>query len=296
MNMKFSILICLLGVSTAWWCNGHMVTAMIAQLDLQANYPEVFEQANQILAPLNGVLTHGLSNSFVETACWADDLKTYKFEISNDWHYIDKPYNVDGLLNATAPTTNNIIWAISQAMSTLRQVNSTSSPLEASMQLRYLIHWLGDLHQPLHATQRFTVTQQSGDAGGNFFKIYYSENPQVNNLHKLWDWALGTIGDDCPRPLSSSCWTEITGYAKAIMDDYPRDKLASYLMYTSTSDWSLQSFRSAVDYVYSDIEQGKSPTTAYVLRGKPIAQRQLALGGYRLADLLKSLYANPNNS
>mmetsp|Transcript_12463 Transcript_12463/g.12526 ORF Transcript_12463/g.12526 Transcript_12463/m.12526 type:complete len:183 (-) Transcript_12463:281-829(-) len=182
-----------------------MVTAMIAQLDLQANNPDVYTKAEQILAPLNGLLTHGLSNSFVETACWADDLKTYSFEISNDWHYTNKPYNVDGLLNATAGSTNNIIWAINQAMNTLRNVNPNNAPLEASLQLRYLIHWLGDLHEPLHAIQRFTVAQPNGDAGGNFFKIYYDGNSEVNNLHKLWDWALGTIGDDCPRPLSNEC-------------------------------------------------------------------------------------------
>jgi len=121
--MKLALFLCIAGLSTAWWCNGHMVTAMIAQLDLMSTNPEVMTTVNSILAPLNGALTHGLSNSFVETACWADDLKTYGFYPSNDWHYVDKPYNYDGLLDATGPETNNILWAISQAQQTLSKGN-----------------------------------------------------------------------------------------------------------------------------------------------------------------------------
>jgi len=139
------------------------------------------------------------------------------------------------------------------------------------------------------------VQQQSGDAGGNFFKIYYDENGQVNNLHKLWDWALGTIGDDCPRPLSGDCWNEIGGYAKEIMKENSREKLANLLSDPNPSDWALFSFHNAVDNVYKDMVEGGSPSLAYMLRGRPIAQRQLALGGYRLADMLRSLYLNQDN-
>lgn len=271
-----------------------MVTAMIAQLDLLSSNPEVLEMANEVLAPLNGALTHGLSNSFVETACWADDIKYYQLLASNEWHYIDKPYNYDGLLDATGPESNNILWAMQQSMATLGSQNVDTSPLETSLQLRYLIHWLGDIHQPLHATQRFTISQPYGDAGGNFFKTYSTENPSVTNLHKLWDWGLGTIGNDCPRPLTEDCWNEITSYGKNIIKEWPRSRLEEYLNEPSTENWATDSFHNAVQKVYKDMTEGKPPSLEYMIRGKPIISRQLALGGYRLADLLRSIWANLN--
>jgi len=53
---------------------------------------------------------------------------------------------------------------------------NSNNPLEAGMAIRFLVHFVGDLHQPLHATSRFTVNMPEGDAGGNDFKIVYNSN------------------------------------------------------------------------------------------------------------------------
>lgn len=48
-------------------------------------------------------MTHGISDTFVEAACWADDLKDFYMEAMTNWHYIDRPYNYDGLLELGQP-------------------------------------------------------------------------------------------------------------------------------------------------------------------------------------------------
>jgi len=47
---------------------------------------------------LSSSLTHGDSNSFIESACWADDIRDFYMDAMTKWHYIDQPYNYDGLL------------------------------------------------------------------------------------------------------------------------------------------------------------------------------------------------------
>jgi hypothetical protein len=52
--------------------------------------------------------------------------------------------------------------------------------------LRLLIHYLGDLHQPLHAAEAFSIQFPNGDRGGNSWNIS-SGNPNITQLHALWD-------------------------------------------------------------------------------------------------------------
>jgi len=69
---------------------------------------------------------------------------------------------------------------------------------EKSMMLRYLIHVVGDIHQPLHSVEFFDeVNFPKGDLGGNLFLIEYSKN--ISNLHKFFDSGADSIPDDIKR-------------------------------------------------------------------------------------------------
>jgi hypothetical protein len=69
---------------------------------------------------------------------------------------------------------------------------------EKSMMLRYLIHVVGDIHQPLHSVQLFdNVHFKNGDLGGNLFKINYTHN--VNNLHKFFDSGADSLPEEIHR-------------------------------------------------------------------------------------------------
>lgn len=56
-----------------------------------------------------------------------------------------------------------------------------------SLSLRNLIHFVGDIHQPLHAAEGYSKLTPDGDQGGNLFNITYKNHPQANNLHFAWD-------------------------------------------------------------------------------------------------------------
>ena len=156
-----------------------MTVAMVARLDLISRNQDVYIACNAILSPLNGALTHNIANTFAETACWADDIKTHKLTEFNNAHFIDRPYNPQGMLNASAGL-DNIVWAIQEVEGTLRSQTPNTAPLETSMALRFLIHYLGDIHQPLHCTSMWSNLFPSSDFGGNLFPIAY--NSEINEL------------------------------------------------------------------------------------------------------------------
>ncbi len=68
---------------------------------------------------------------------------------------------------------------------------------EKSLLIRYLIHVLGDIHQPLHASTLVNDQFPDGDQGGNLFLIKYSQN--IENLHKLFDSGADKLGEAITR-------------------------------------------------------------------------------------------------
>ncbi len=77
------------------------------------------------------------------------------------------------------------------------EVKNINQQFEKSFLLRYLVHVLGDVHQPLHASSLFSDRFPKGDEGGNLFKIQYTEN--INQLHKLFDSGVDKLGGDIKR-------------------------------------------------------------------------------------------------
>ena len=73
-----------------------------------------------------------------------------------------------------------------------------------SFALRLLIHYVGDLHQPLHATAKVDSTYPKGDAGGNFFILPELDN--AKNLHSVWDSVLYLFTDTPTLPFNSKDW------------------------------------------------------------------------------------------
>lgn len=78
-----------------------------------------------------------------------------------------------------------------------KQILNFNEQLEKSMMLRYLIHVLGDIHQPLHASALFNEVFKDGDQGGNLFLIKY--NSEIGNLHKLFDSGIDRLNNNITR-------------------------------------------------------------------------------------------------
>jgi len=79
----------------------------------------------------------------------------------------------------------------------LEEVKNINQEFEKSLLMRYLIHVLGDIHQPLHASSLFDDRFPKGDMGGNLYKIQYTEN--IEQLHKLFDSGADKLGAELKR-------------------------------------------------------------------------------------------------
>jgi hypothetical protein len=87
-----------------------------------------------------------------------------------------------------------MLKSLKPAKETTTDLPGVSNKLGESLNLRLLIHYVGDIHQPLHAVSRYTEDHKKGDSGGNFFKIEIID--KINELHALWDSVLTEFDND----------------------------------------------------------------------------------------------------
>ena len=162
------------------------------------------------------------------------------------------------------------------------------SGLALSFAWRYLIHLVGDLHQPLHASALYSEMFPNGDRGGNSFKISYPDDKQVKNLHALWDSCVGQYGSIW-APVSDGEWNQLGGFAADLMTEYPRSAVNNRVKILDEKKWAEEMNQIAIDYVYADIEPNTVPSAEYIQRGQKMVNEQLAVAGYRLTDMMLSL-------
>jgi S1/P1 Nuclease len=156
--------------ASAWNIPSHMLSGIIAYQVLQHENPPTIEKvkavlekqpgyANQWQARLQDVVVadHGIV-LFMQAARWADDIRTRdKTQTRLPWHYINLPFKPEG-----QPTTVqirelepvNILTALAENESVVKNEND---PEPKAITLAWLFHLVGDIHQPLHTTQLFTV-------------------------------------------------------------------------------------------------------------------------------------------
>jgi len=181
-------------------------------------------------------MSHGIVNNFVESACWGDDVKRYKLNTMDTWHYTDievrlnKPQVNPTILpitvgNTTVPyctsCSNLMINDLNKTITSWNkeEVKNIDTQLEKSMALRYLVHIIGDVHQPLHSAALFDDKLfPKGDMGGNFFYIKYAAKPAINQLHKFFDSGADALAD-FKRPLSKNDASELVDYAMDLIDE-----------------------------------------------------------------------------
>jgi hypothetical protein len=283
MMIKFlaSLCACLCFSQTvlAWNAEGHMVVAQIAYNHLDS---AVKARCDALIAVPLAYGGNSTSN-FVTAACWADD---YKGQLSTGtWHYIDLPFSLDGTsANSFVPAPFDVVQAINLSIATLQ--SSTATPSNQAVSLRYLIHFVGDIQQPLHSSDAFFASQPNGDAGGNGFYI----NGTWNNLHSLWDSGGGYLPDSLSRPLSSASQTTLNNKVAAIEADYPYTPNVGTI--PSPMDWAREGQGIAETVSYVGITLNSTPSTSYLNTAKTTTEQRMALGGHGLADLLTTLFAS----
>ena len=270
--------LCLAQPVLAWNAEGHMVVAQIAYNHLNA---AVKAQCDGLIA-VPAAYGSSINNTFVTSAVWADDAKSSLG--TGIWHYIDLPFSLDGTSTSGVATASfDVVQAINLSISTLQNPSATQS--NQAVSLRYLLHFVGDIQQPLHSSTAVFASYPGGDAGGNSFSI----SGTWNNLHSLWDSGGGYLTDSLSRPLSGSGQTTLNNKVSAIEAAYP------YTPNIGTTpnpmDWAQEGFGLAETVAYVGITRNSAPSTAYLNTAQSTTEQRMAAGGHRLADLLNTLFA-----
>jgi hypothetical protein len=230
----------------------------------------------------------------VQIAVWMDD---FRGDSLNDpyapWHYIDFRPIFDGIPERTnvGAEPENVLSRINWAINTLRK--GTGSNKTDAETLGFLFHLVGDVHQPLHASTRYTAANPNGDQGGNFFKIKMPPDTHISNLHAFWDAAGGAFGFVSPkRPLDQAGKDHMLALAEGVMKEFPEDAVPEWKN-LDPHDWAIESNDLARQVVYKNISEGDAPSKAYTDEAQKLSRRRLAIAGYRLAAVLNGLFVAP---
>jgi len=283
--------------ASAWNLRGHMMIAAIAWDQLT---PRSKARVSQLLRlnPDHGDWIVGFASkdkskaAFTRAAGWADDIKRdpnhtndgeqpsgpdssrnlgYSDKLMHRyWHYKDIPFSPDNTPTKDEPAPNAETQII-VFRDTLASQSATNDL--KSYDLVWLLHLVGDVHQPLHATSRYTQDLPDGDRGGNSVKL--CESPCRNELHAFWDNLLGT-----------GTSTRAAINAARNVDDAPHGSASNQDVHS----WVEESFEIAKASAYkSPIGPSQGPftiTDSYKRAAKKIANERVAIAGARLAKLI----------
>jgi hypothetical protein len=237
-----------------WWDLGHRIVARIAEERLT---PRTREAVRDILE----------GQSLADASVWADNIRQYRHD-ADPLHYVniplaDKTFDPD----KHCPKGRCIIAAIAVERRALSSL--ATSAADRAEALRFLIHFMGDLHQPLHVADNH-------DRGGNQRTVYLAGDS--TNLHKVWDGQLLER-----EGLTESDYLEILRREMDTMD------LAA-LERGTVIDWAMEGHRIAVERVYR-LPRNSRLGQAYVQANRPITDHALIAAGVRLAKVLNQVLA-----
>ena len=221
------LMLLLLLVSTsrawAWGCTGHETVALIAQLELNkldtANNTHVLDQVKSLLAlqsrPYTGRFCSDLKlDPIAYYATWADDHRTVD-ATTGPWHFWDIPLSVKTGKDGKYCSDGCVIQALKDQIAILK--DKTKPDADRSIALLYVIHFIGDMHQPLHA-------EDNNDRGGNCVPVDYlgtaakstdAKGDYSLNLHGVWDTQLLEAAGKITRKDSEAA-TEIEAFANSL--------------------------------------------------------------------------------
>jgi hypothetical protein len=256
-------------VTATFNMDGHHVIALIAELDLKQHFPNTWKKVQK-------VLDDG-GRDVLKAATFPDDIRFLHPE-TKPFHFVDIVLQDGGQMNPPVPPAPHVISKIAEFTATLKHGGTVQEMVDG---LSWLIHLIGDIHQPLHCVTHVTPQHPApqGDRGGNSFKL----KGTPNNLHSVWDSSVSFT----PVPDEGAL-------AQAIIQQHSRQQLAADLQVTDLEKWARSSYNLAKQFAYGPLhENPASPpklTAAYLQQAEKIGRKQAALAGYRLADRLHEIF------
>lgn len=261
-----------------------MVVAQIAYNHLN---PVAKARCDALIGVNLGDFSSTGTSNFVTAAVWADDFKTPLG--SSIWHYIDIPFSLDDTpTSGVAPASFDVVQAINLSITNLQ--NSALSQSNLAVSLRYLLHFAGDIAQPLHCSTAVSSSRTTGDFGGNTFYLTTNAISSWNNLHSLWDAGGGFLTNSIGRPLTAFGQDILSNKVATIETHYPYDYTTNTTVIPNSMAWAQEGLGLAQSTAYAGLVQNSSPTTNYLNTVMATTEQRMAAGGHRLADLLNTLF------
>ncbi|MBS1717956.1 MAG: S1/P1 nuclease [Armatimonadetes bacterium] len=265
--------------ASAWNGEVHMAIAEIALENLN---PKASAEVQRLLNCDN----QPPYDDMLIAATWADDTRK---QYNAAWHYINLHFRKDGRPTANRPAKENVVTAIAKYRAVL--ADRANSDPERAEALRYLLHFIGDIHQPLHCAALDTDERKTGDRGGNLFKIGDTTLPNgrraPKNLHALWDSAVGLAFDTRKKDAHEGSRRAALLLAKYVEHNAARPS-RNDLRVEDPSMWAQEGVNIARSTAY-DLDEGQPLTADYVRKGQQAAMDRIELAGLRLARFLNGL-------
>ena len=251
--------------AAAWGAQGHRLVARIAETRLD---PQAQAEVNRLLATEPGATLSSI-------APWADQLRAEDPDLgkrSADWHYVNMAE--DGCAYDPPKHCRNgdcVIEALKTQSAIL--ANRNLADAQRLQALKFVVHLLGDMHQPMHAGY-------GHDKGGNTYQLQF--NGRGTNLHSLWDsgmfYTLRLSDDDYFKKLRPSFFQRL--FSRFRMHSQKID-----LQHDATA-WAKESCEIAIaSGTYPD---GGTIDTRHIKKYRPIAEKRVRQAGERLAQLLNT--------
>jgi hypothetical protein len=234
-----------------WGPIGHRIVGRIAENHLS-------EEAGRAVAGILGF------QSLAQVSVWADEIRSDPaWKKADPWHFINIE-DGDTVESAARAPAGDVLEAMERMEKALRDPAATRESKRDA--LRFLVHFVGDAHQPLHVGRR-------GDRGGN--DVVVSWFGRLTNLHAVWDSSLIES-----EKLSFSEFAEFLDHARPA--DIRHWQKAPYAAWIGES----KALRSQV-YATGNGDLRYE----YVYKNMPIVKRRLHQAGIRLAGLLNEIFA-----
>lgn len=256
LGLLLALLPICLPAAYGWGWTGHRAIARIAENHLTDN-------AAAAIRDLLG------QESLPDVSTWADEIRSREeWRYTAPWHYVNVPEGESYAESEKYPE-GDIIVALRQSEATLR---NRGAPRQRRIEaLKFLVHFIGDLHQPMHAGL-------ASDRGGNRIEVRWMSDPDPTNLHFVWDNHLIDAGD-----------LEFDEWAKLL--DHAATEQVREWQSTSYVDWmeeSRQHRREAYEFPRNRPLGGD-----YLHKHLPVVRLRLLQAGIRLAGMLNSVFALP---
>jgi hypothetical protein len=330
---------CVFSVAHAWDNVGHMAVAGLAYDELTT------QQQDRLVAILKNhpkldFITEGFPDPNIDgrdlvmaAATWPDLARSHVSKSGTPDGIIDNGYEEkdpaitqvkfdDGLLHRGWHFIDNSLWvgagtpppqlpkppevnAVGVVKVLITQLKSNESDKEKAYDLGWLLHLVGDLHQPMHAVNGISATLPEGDRGGNLVEIKGATDG-ASELHAFWDEVLGKTAPSEKTPPHHPHLEKDVATADDVIADVQKLRLNKTKDNNlDPSAWANESLQLAkrdaydLNFVPITVERpGNSEPTQklqttldaeYGVSAKKVARKQLRRAGHRLALILKDI-------